>query len=99
MQTVTENTPLVMVTLGQLCEFLQGQQALQAQQPQQMQGGKRFVYGIKGIRNLFNVSHTTAQRYKNTILAEAVSQQGKKIIVDVEKAVQLFSEHKTPVKP
>lgn len=53
---------------------------------------RRYVYGLRGIRDLFGVSHTTAQRYKNTFLAPAIAQRGRKIIVDVEKALQLFNQ-------
>lgn len=43
---------------------------------------------------LFGVSHITAQNYKNTILKDACIQRGRKIIVNVEKAIQLFNEHR-----
>lgn len=52
--------------------------------------GKRYVYGLRGIRELFHVSHPTAQRYKNTFLAPAVTQRGRKIITDVAKAMELY---------
>lgn len=56
---------------------------------------RRYVYGLRGIRDLFNVSHTTAQRYKNTFLAPAITQRGKKIVVDADKAMELFNAHQT----
>lgn len=56
--------------------------------------GKRYVYGIKGIQELFNVSHLTAQRYKDGIINGAVFQSGRKIVVDVDKALELFNEAK-----
>lgn len=59
--------------------------------------GKRYVYGLRGIRNLFNVSHPTAQRYKSTFLAPAIMQRGRKIMVDVEKAMELYNDHKQTV--
>ena len=40
---------------------------------------------------LFNVSNMTAQRYKRTIIKDAVSQNGRKIVVDAEKALELFA--------
>jgi hypothetical protein len=52
---------------------------------------KRFVYGLRGIRELFNVSHPTAQKYKNTWLAPAIEQRGRKIIVDAARAIELFN--------
>ena len=56
--------------------------------------GKRYVYGLKGIQELFNVSHLTAQRYKDGILKEAVFQSGRKIVVDADKAIELFNERR-----
>ena len=53
--------------------------------------GKRYVYGLKGIQELFNVSHGTAQKYKDGILKDAVFQSGRKIVVDADKAMELFN--------
>lgn len=53
-----------------------------------------YVYGLRGIRELFNVSHATAQRYKDTFLQPAISQRGRKITVDTALARSLFDEHK-----
>ena len=52
-----------------------------------------LVYGIRGIERLFNVSHRTAQSYKNSFLKPAVSQNGRKIVVDRDLALKLFAEH------
>ena len=53
--------------------------------------GKRYVYGLKGIQELFNVSHGTAQKYKDGIIKDAVFQSGRKIVVDADKAMELFN--------
>lgn len=53
----------------------------------------KYVNGLKGIRELFGVSHVTAQKYKNTWLAPAVKQRGKVLLIDTEKALKLFAEH------
>ena len=34
---------------------------------------KRYVYGIKGIEELFGCSHATAQHYKDHVIKEAVT--------------------------
>lgn len=52
----------------------------------------QFVYGLKGISELFNVSKTTALKYKNIFLKDAVFQRGNVIVVDTEKAIKLFAE-------
>ena len=54
--------------------------------------GRRYVYGLKGISNLFGVSKVTAQKYKDGILKDAVYQSGRKIVVDADKAMALFIE-------
>ena len=56
--------------------------------------GKRYVYGLRGIQELFNVSHSTAQKYKDGIIKDAVFQSGRKIVVDVDKAIELFKSKK-----
>lgn len=63
-------------------------------QSQEADNPNDVVYGIRGIMSLFNVSITTAQRYKETFLKEAVSQRGRKIITNVPLARRLFKEHK-----
>ncbi len=51
---------------------------------------KNLVYGLRGIMSLLHCSHTMAQRYKDGILKEAVMQNGRKIVVDADKALELF---------
>ncbi len=55
---------------------------------------REYVYGLKGIRDLFGVCHATAQRYKDTFLRPAIQQQGRKITVDVLMARDLFAKHR-----
>lgn len=52
----------------------------------------KYVFGLKGICELLGVCERTALRYKNTFLQPAIKQHGRKIVVDKEKALQLFSE-------
>lgn len=63
------------------------------QQTEQPLKQTEYCYGLHGISNLFNVSHATAQRYKDTFLQPAVSQRGRKIMVDVEKAIKLYNDY------
>lgn len=82
------DTPLAMLTLGQMLEVFS--KATPAPTPQQ--GEKSYIYGLRGIMQLFGVSHKTAQAYKNTFLGPACTQLGKTIIIDRDKAVELFEE-------
>jgi len=85
---ITNETPIAFLTVGQLLELLDMERKKQpVAGPKET---KKLVYGLRGIRNLFGVSHATAYRYKETIINEAVSQQGRKIVVDVDKALELF---------
>lgn len=59
---------------------------------------RRYVYGIKGIEELFGCSHATAQHYKDNVISEAVTQNGRKIIVDVDLAIELFGRRKNDGK-
>ena len=56
-----------------------------------------FVYGIPGIMDLFHCCRSTAQSLKATVIKEAISQKGRKIVVDVEYARALFKA-KRPYK-
>ena len=100
-QEITPETPLVQMTAGQLAEYLASRAAAPAQGAQaagipaaQPAPARRYVYGIKGIMQLFGVSNVTAQRYKRGIIREAVSQNGRIIVVDADLALQLFNERR-----
>lgn len=88
---ITKDTPLAMMTIGELVDYL-GLAPEEDPQP-----GKNYVYGLRGIQDLFKVSHTTAQIYKDGILKEAIFQSGRKIMVDVDKAIELFKQHRKQV--
>lgn len=81
-----------MLTVGQFLELLQSRDEINKPiQEVSDYTDKKYVYGLRGIRDIFNVSHATAQKYKNTILKDAIIQNGRKIIVDKEKALELFA--------
>lgn len=90
--TINNETPIAMLTVGQLKEVLN-----LVEQPEKVvkidTTTKQYVYGLKGIREVFQVSHATAQKYKDGILKKAVTQYGRKIILDVDMARMLFKEN------
>ena len=52
---------------------------------------KKYVYGIRGIANLLNCSIAKANRIKKRgIIDEAIIQEGRSIMVDVELALSLI---------
>ncbi len=90
---INDNTPVGALTVGQLKELLQLQSpVVQVTQNDYSNSEKKYVFGLKGIREEFNVSHATAQKYKDGILKDAITQYGRKIIVDIEKARELFAK-------
>ena len=54
----------------------------------------RLVYGLRGIQELFGCSHKTAQYYKDHVIREAVSQNGRKIVTDADLALQIFNQRR-----
>lgn len=51
---------------------------------------KKYVYGISGIARLFGCSMPTANRIKKSgKISKAITQIGRKIIVDAELALEL----------
>lgn len=54
-----------------------------------------LVYGIKGLCDLLQCSKATAHRIKNSgIIKDAITQSGRKIVIDAQKALDLIQEHK-----
>ena len=94
---ITDDTPIAMLTVGQLREVLFPKlllELLEKQQQIEEEGiPKRYVHGVVGIKQLFNCSYPTAHKLKETILKPAVKQQGRVIVVDADLAMKLFKEH------
>lgn len=60
-----------------------------------VQNEKRYVHGISGIASLFGCSIPTASRIKRSgIIDDAITQIGRKIVVDAEKALLLVAGSK-----
>lgn len=87
---------LVQMTAGQLAEYLRGSVGASSivEAPTQPAPAPRYVYGLKGIQQLFGCSNVTAQRYKAGVIKDAVHQYGRKIVTDANKALELFNAAK-----
>ena len=84
-----DTTPIAALTVADLKALITG---LPTDKPRQTeQKTSRYVYGLQVIRDIFGCSHATAQRYKNTFLRDAIIQNGRKIVIDVDKAMLLFA--------
>ena len=54
-----------------------------------------YVYGLEGIAKLFNCSTATASRIKQSgKIDKAITQIGRKIVVDAKLALKLASQNK-----
>jgi len=93
--TFSDETRIIDLTVGEFKDLFN---SLLTGQP--AKEDRRVVKGIAGIMELFGVGQSTAQRYKDGILAPAVQQAGKgcSFVVDVERAIQLFNQHKQESK-
>lgn len=89
-----DSTPLWQLTVGQLKELFANSSIMPGGPP----APKRMAYGLSGICDLFHCGESKALKLKNTIIKEAVFQDGRKIVVDVDLALQLFEQRTTNQK-
>lgn len=82
MNEIDLNTPIWQLTVGQFME-LQNRSASE----------KKYEYGIKGLAKILGCSRTKAAEIKASgIIDEAIVQNGNIIVIDKEKALQLFGK-------
>lgn len=88
-----DNTPIAMLTARQLKDYLfgDGQQEREAPPTPSNKDGKRYLYGVNGLAKFLNVSYPTAWKLKETKLKSAVYQQGRVIMIDADKVLELMS--------
>lgn len=90
---ISDDTRLIDLTVGELKELFSSLvPKVTPVVPAQPKMEKHLVYGIKGIRDLFQVSDSTARKLKDGCIKKAVSQSGRTIVVDVDMALSLFSD-------
>ncbi|KUY31437.1 DUF3853 family protein [Elizabethkingia ursingii] len=83
-KSIDLQTPLWQIIVG---EFLELQSKNKAD--------KRYEYGLKGIAKIFGCSVSHENRIKGSgIIDDAIIQNGNIIIIETEKALQLFGEKK-----
>lgn len=87
------NQPLWQMTGAEFLQLhkLALDEQMQGVQPVQ-QTMRRYVYGLRGICELFQCSHAHAQKLKDGVLKPAIKQVGRKIIVDAEMAMELIEK-------
>ena len=89
-QFFDNNTPIAMLTVGQLKEVLGTQKQMVIESTKQ---DKNYVYGIAGIAKIFGCSIPTANRIKASgKINKAITQLGRKIIIDSDLALELAGQ-------
>ena len=77
--------PICMMTGEELTLLLQNTEKVTTKVPE-----KHYEYGIEGLAKVFKCSIPTANRIKKSgVIDAAITQVGRKIVVDVELALEL----------
>ena len=87
---IDDTLPLATLTVADFKILMSEPSTGARPQTQPSTSEKHYVYGLQGIQDLFGCSHVTAQHYKDTFLCKAISQRGRKIVVDADMAMELF---------
>ena len=87
---ILQSQKCIEASLEALIEVVQTlQKTLDESRPQY----PKYVYGIKGIAQLFGCSISTAERLKRSgVLDGAIMQRNRSIIVDAQRALALFDD-------
>ena len=94
------NTPIWQLTVGEFIELQERFRRIdEPVEKVEVKPEKRLVCGLKGIASIFQCSITTAQKIKNDgVIDKAITQLGKKIIVDADLALKLAKERKVKLR-
>ncbi len=94
---IAQDTRLVDMTLGDLMSILdEREKAMERKIEERIgrSGTPEYVYGLEGLMRLYKCSKGTAQRIKNSgVIDNAITQVGRKIIVNSNLALSLYSRN------
>ncbi|MDV2442562.1 hypothetical protein CMV00_01950 [Elizabethkingia anophelis] len=90
------NTPIWQLTAAELVEILASEMRnFKEDLPPLSIEKKEYVYGLSGLSKILGCSKNHAGKLKSSgLLDDAIIQNGRKIIIDKEKALELFNEKK-----
>ena len=89
---IDRDTPMWQLTLGDFLQAFQKYTEPSNKIEIETVEKKEYVYGINGLADLIGCSKTHASRLKSQgIFDEAIIQRGRTIIIDREKALELFN--------
>lgn len=88
---ITDDTPIAILTVGQLKEVLS--MGIPTQVTVQEAPKKNLVFGYQGLATVLGKSVGWAGKLiRSGRIAEAVTQEGRTIIIDADKALELLGK-------
>ena len=86
------NKPIWQLTIRELVDILDSRSTKVEHAASELTDNRtKYVYGLSGLADLLGCSKNHAGKLKGTgIFDEAIIQNGRKIIIDSEKALELF---------
>lgn len=85
--------PICMMSGQEFVLLLQNAEKETAKVPAEVVPEKHYEYGIEGIAKVFGCSIPTANRIKKSgVITPAITQVGRKIVVDADLALKLAKE-------
>jgi hypothetical protein len=84
---INDSTRLADLTVGELRDLVRAVIS-------ESVGHTHTVHGLSGLADLLGCSESTVKRYR-ALLAPAIAQRGRTIVVDADKALRLWSGRKS----
>ena len=76
-----------------LNDYIKKRNLENSKEPSAVKQEKRYEYGIPGIQNIFKCCYGTAYKIKSSgKIDKAITQIGRKIIIDVDLAMELAGQ-------
>lgn len=86
------NAPLWTLTIGEFTSLIATYSSKREEHIDEDLENK-YSYGLKGLADLLGCSKTTAWKIKESgKLGKAIKQEGRKIVIDNQKALELFGK-------
>ena len=90
------DTPISQLSVRELIEIIDNNSTLMKKPKEEdRKDAPNYVYGMSGLAKLLGCSIGHASKLKaEGLFEEAIIQNGRKIIIDSEKAIELFKKNK-----